>query len=1112
MHTQTPDQTPGRPSSIRNRTHAKLALLSVIATTAMLAQTTKEQPVSKAPANEDDTIQLDVFTVSAAKDEGFIATQNLSGGRLATELSETPIAYTVQTRDFLDALNISNLEDALEWSVNTNKFVNVESGGIALGGDITYTTRGFSANSSQRNFFSGSYNSDTYNIERFDYARGPNSTMFGAGTISGTANSMTKFARSDKSFSREDFVIDDRGSVRMSVDANKKISKGVGARINALWSEQQGWRDYEVRKSRGVAPSVSIKLGRNSEFRLSGEYFEKDSFVPESPLRDNLSGWDGVTTFDGLVASGVSLGKVGAARINGSGSTAQGYEYWMFSQDNTKLMNYVGMVNSIAWSGNANRAITMPDGSSVTATGGSMSLAEMPFTDRFYSPLSDEQLFGPAIRGSSFRMPSRSATNLPSTPIGTDRFKDLTAMFTHRIGDFNLMVAGNVNRLNRYGNASFYYNNGTYDGYGPLYIDLNKKQPDGSANPYFLKTYSRARMDRSIKQNDNRTVRASVAYIKSLRWVDLSLNGQIGKEHTENLSIRENGVVGVDADVRQWGRGGNQSRILHFYMYEDQTNRTPPSLDGESITAVNPLTGVTTDYTPLWVLATSRSSTDSGVQKQIRDVDYFQYFSQFGFFKRRVVLTLAYRIDQTTSSQKFGMRAMSYPTGFLATAGNYLFRPDAPSDYFDLLYTPANVAGVATGQKTYAITRPVDSSTGIPLAQYANDRFRDDYNAPAVTVKPTTKNVGFVYQPIAKLPVSVFTNYSQSYNPPALGLQTIDYGTPSPSNAEEIAWGLRTGLGSNKFVVTLTRYSSNEKNYTSTNPAGYSNLNTIITANAKGDLSLSGINARDFPLVPGQWADVIGNRKSQGWELEVDANVIRGLRVKFNGSMNDSNNIDANQDTRRYIDTNKESLRQIVLDTGATMVGDVASQGSVSTAVSPDIIAAVNAWNDLIKNRTNSYMSGSQKVTRSMRYQFNIYSDYAFKSDSLKGFKAGLGWQFKGPQVIGFRGSDQIEVTVNGVRTAIDDPAVNAYNRVYARSYGVCNATLSYSFKGYKKYPIDLQLSIDNLLNYDYPIYNSTGARPYNQDITSPARVYGSYLAYTYITPRTFTLRSTIRF
>jgi outer membrane receptor protein involved in Fe transport len=58
--------------------------------------------------------------------------------------------------------------------------------------------RGFGAGGQARNFFPWSVTSDSYNVERLDFSRGPNSILFGTGTPGGIINVTPKRANLER--------------------------------------------------------------------------------------------------------------------------------------------------------------------------------------------------------------------------------------------------------------------------------------------------------------------------------------------------------------------------------------------------------------------------------------------------------------------------------------------------------------------------------------------------------------------------------------------------------------------------------------------------------------------------------------------------------------------------------------------------------------------------------------------------------------------------------------------------------------------------------------------------------------------------------------------------
>ena len=180
----------------------------------------------------------------------------------------------------------------------------------------------------------------------------------------------------------------------------------------------------------------------------------------------------------------------------------------------------------------------------------------------------------------------------------------------------------------------------------------------------------------------------------------------------------------------------------------------------------------------------------------------------------------------------------------------------------------------------------------------------------------------------------------------------------------------------------------------------------------------------------------------------------------------------------------------------------------MTTATSPDLTTAINSWNSLQASRTN-WVTGRQLLGRLTKYTANFYSDYRFADGRLRGLRLGYGVQFRGPQVISYRGADTIVNPANPA-TAIDDPKVDAYTPVWQKAYYLGTATVGYPMKIARR-RIDLNLSIANLFNYDLPLYNGTTLRPPNGDLSSPARTtYPNSFSYTL--PRSYRLSATTTF
>ncbi len=225
-------------------------------------------PGSAGPTPEQ-TVELSPFIVNTDRDTGFVASSALAGGRLATELRDTPAAYSVITRDFIDALGIVDLQEAAEWSTGSASIPDTGTANFFTFSTY-YQTRGVRAGTQQRNFFPQYGDHDTFDIERFDFGRGPNSILFGNGTLGGTSSSTTKRARTDRNFQNVQFNVSSWSTYRATVDVNQPISKQLAVRTAAVWGDGDGWRQKDFNKRKGAFLTTTYRPFRNTEIRVEG--------------------------------------------------------------------------------------------------------------------------------------------------------------------------------------------------------------------------------------------------------------------------------------------------------------------------------------------------------------------------------------------------------------------------------------------------------------------------------------------------------------------------------------------------------------------------------------------------------------------------------------------------------------------------------------------------------------------------------------------------------------------------------------------------------------------------------------------------------------------------
>ena len=1030
-------------------------------------------------ANEPDkTVVLSPFTVNTDRDTGFVAASSLAGGRLASDLADTPAAYSVLTREFIDALDITNLATALEWTVNTNS--NNDNGALqgSQVNNLVTISRGVTAGTPQRNFFPFGVNFDSYNLDRFDFSRGPNSILFGNGALGGSANVVTKQARFDRATRELTTSVGSWSTYRATLDVNQPLDQRVAVRANAVWQDGRGWRDRDFSKIKAASLTGTVRVSPATEIRLEGEYGVSRRMSGFTTIADNFAGWDGKTTFSApLTATPANANALGINR-----NATAGYYVFAPGSGFNGVMNYQNSAITLGAAANAQVPI-----------GGRIYVGNTPNasgTDILNTIDLPGNRFDNAIAGSQFRLPDRRFTQSPDAPSFWQRFHDVALYVNHTVGRTLFVEAAfDANQSYRY--AEYTLSNGSIN----TLIDINRNLPNGAANPNFLVPYSEAGRAKQIRHYTFYNARGAIAWIKDTRFGDFRFNALFGQndQRTTARFMQLNALL--DADPRRWPLA---APIRYRYYWSDRTRPLP---EFEQVTLVDPVLGINrtvpTAFQPMPAQAALNSTGDQSYKYALTAMNA-------KFFKQRLIVLAAARFDGYANTVAYNSAYGDYPANW--DGKSILYRPGAPADYATLTYIPKDAQGRPVGPAVPAATRPRDAN-GLRVPLYAGDRFQDDYNFPTLKDHQITYSAGTVYH--VRPWLSVYGNYAETFTiPPANTTITNQLLNATVSTGFDT--GVRLSLLDQRVRVSLNRYFSKQANQPFSGPISGTVFNGIITANAVGDFSGGGVNVRDVAQVPPAFIQDQRNVKANGYELEIVANVTKSLRVSANYSLARVDATDAANMTAAYIDTNLSVLRQIVVDAGGNV--DANNVATLNTTIpidrrSPDVNTAVSSWNSMVAARRN-IAPGSQIVQDTD--SANLYADYTIGEGRLKGVRIGGGARYRGPIVIGNRGADTIVNPANPAQ-AIDNPAVDAYTPIYAAGYTVATATLGYTWRVVRNHPIVLNLRVDNVLNEDKPHYINTLPRPPGGDVTNPARVSVGR-SFWYQVPRSYNLSARLTF
>jgi outer membrane receptor protein involved in Fe transport len=1054
------------------------------AATAAPRQVPAATATSGAVPARDEALVLSPFEVNSARDTGFVAATAVAGGRLAIDLKDAPVAYSVLNKEFLDALQITGLEQAADWAPNTTR-VPDHGHENTWGGSVLVSSRGVSSFFAQRDFFQYQMDFDSYNLDRIDYGRGPNAVLFGFASFGGAQSAMSKQARLDSTFGETRLSYGSWEHRRGTLDYNMRLGNNAAIRVNGLLQRSQGWRDAEFLNRKALHIAGKVRLGQRTEIRAEVERGFMDQNTPYHTYLDGILGWDGSTVYDTRRATQFA------------DATARGV---------TSYGNLANNVNTFIYSPMQNQdSIIDVMGSGRTTGVGSTRIGGMSFLGNnnfnlapvIEDPFLPANRYALAVANSKFRVPGeRDRFGLTNDPLNTRDYRIGSIFITHQIGNFYLEMASNHSFNERLAMQHVYAGTGINE-----YIDINRTLANGAPNPMFLEPYTEGRLQRRHDDWRGRNHRLSGAYVMdNTRFGSYSFQAMIGSAYSDRYYASDSYQVLRGTETANWAQGSEQVMFRRYLNH-------PASFDLNLPTAVTYIdnTGTTRTANAGWL---------PGFNEENRKVKFAQASIRGRWFDNRLIGIVSGRVDDVyrqgrvsaNNRDLVGTNWDPYKPAFLPFISQ--------SEWLSLTYIPKDTAGNAIGPALPAVSVPRDSA-GFRLPQYRNDRFRADYSNPPLDARTRSSFAGLVYHITPW--VSAAVNYSQGadYNDAP---QKWDGATFPMRKSEGKDASLRFTLLDGRLNTTVTYYQGEEENEgINTGNLGiarWGSFNTLLSSNRLDDLSENGINARGVPLVPSPGWDS-RTRKNEGFEIDAIANLTRNWRLTVNFALPKAVQEDTAPDFRNYFDANQASLRQILADSGILV--DSSNFASLDPSIPASRRApnnehqnAANAWNAVYQDR-QSIVTGAQDLARSMKFIGNIYTDYRFPSGPLQGLRVGGGMNYRGAQVIGYRGNDTIVDPTNSTR-AIDDPSVGPYDTVKSDAYYNVTLNFGYRWKFSEKLTFDFDLKVDNLLDDHDPIYIATTLRPRNGDLNSPARVTVPGGQWWRQTPRNYTFSVTTRF
>ena len=566
-------------------------------------------------ARESGTVTLNPFQVSTDKDVGYTAGNTLSGGRVDTPLAITPGSISVMTKEFMDDFNITDMNQAGGWSIGFDLGVSVPNSDPNSVSVYQNIVRGASPadNFPTRN---GSVNfgaADSYNTDRFEFQRGPDTSMFGDGGPGGRQGSSSKSGAYNRTATSVTTQLDTWSGYRSTFDYAKGWDR-VGLRFNALYQNAPGYQSNTDKIKKAWTINVKGKLTRNTEVTVEYERANEWNSLWSITNGDTQNLWDGVTVSNDNTAlfanNATLLNAQGLERITvGANGSAANMFVWNFATNS--MMDYGGnqyRTRGLIYSGNAMR---------------------IPYTGNRYL------LAVPARRASipniDPRFKAAPKSNVAARDTDTARIN-----LEHRVGNLFVRLGASKNNFDN----NTLWSNLSANAY---IIDVNKLLPNGQLNPRFLQPFTDVEQNNLYSEDSTKEVSALATYRFFVpRWWDYKQQFSVNVSNRDtNGENRTSAWRRVDnptttGTVTSIDPFNNANRFFYrVYWNDPRPDLAPLFTDPNKATVPG-----------IW------KYVDTGGAITVRNVKQGSVTGQSGFFNEKLVFTGSFsKTTNTVESQ-----------------------------------------------------------------------------------------------------------------------------------------------------------------------------------------------------------------------------------------------------------------------------------------------------------------------------------------------------------------------------------------------------------------------------------------------------------------------------
>ena len=474
----------------------------------LIAQTSPAETAPAAPASgEDEVVVLTPFEVRSDSDTGYVATETLAGTRIRTDLKDVASSISVVTKEFMNDVGATDNATLLQYTANAE--VGGTRGnysGLSIGkttvADYTPLSspqriRGLESADQTMDFFKTNVPWDSYNIDRIDIQRGPNSILFGLGSPSGIINASTRNAIFRNTGSVETRV-GSYGSTRGTIDVNQSLIDNVLAiRIDGLYNREKYQQDPAFKEDKRIYGALRYdpKLF-GPDFATSFKVkFESGKINANTPRQntpyDNITPW-----FNSSEGNKITIGGAGNYTGYDFGSAPAGISPWLHASLGQQTAGYLingdtGLTSSVI-GGYINGGFLNNNGS---VRGWSDNAIGQKYSDQLFN-INSYSAYGVAAKlpyNAQYKdkmLTDSSVFDFYNNLIDGDNKREWARWTVYNVSFSQTGWNDRVGLELAYFNQSYKSGGWSLLGGAPaINIDITKQYQDGSDNPYYGTPY-----------------------------------------------------------------------------------------------------------------------------------------------------------------------------------------------------------------------------------------------------------------------------------------------------------------------------------------------------------------------------------------------------------------------------------------------------------------------------------------------------------------------------------------------------------------------------------------------------------------------------------------------